>query len=116
LVWVEEGKETVWALAAGDLDGDHHTDLVAMTGDSRVIILLGDGKGGFVQQDTGITEPIEGCRGYELALADLDHDGRAEIVAGFAGEPSGIPGVLEEPGCPDGGSLRVWKPVPHGGG
>ncbi len=116
LAWVEEGKEGVWSMASGDVDGDHHADLVAITGDGRVIVLLGDGKGGFVEQDTAIGDQAEGCHGYSVVLADLDHDHRDEIIASFAGEPAGIPGLLSEPGCPAGGSLHVWKPAPKSGG
>jgi hypothetical protein len=116
LVWVESGNHGLWSLTAGDLDGDDRTDLVALTGDGRVIVLLGDGKGGFAQQEAALTETAAGCRGYGVTLADLDRDGRDEIVAAFAGESSGVPGLLEEPGCPGGGSLRVWKITPRAAG
>jgi hypothetical protein len=116
LIWVEEGNAGLWSLASGDVDGDRHADLVGLTGDGRVVVLLGDGKGGFALQDPPSTKPAEACRGYELALGDLDHDGRDEIVAGFAGESEGIPGVQGNPGCVGGGSIQVWTARPSSGG
>jgi hypothetical protein len=49
-----------------------------------------------------------GCRGYHVALVDLNHDGRDEVLASFAGEASAAGG---ESGCPNGGGLRAWTPT-----
>jgi hypothetical protein len=116
LVWVEIDRQGIWSLAAGDVDGDRKRDLVGMTGDGRALVLLGDGRGGFALQDNDIGQKAPGCHGYALDLVDLDGDGRDEIVASFAGEISGLPGIYTEPGCPDGGSLRVWKSMPKPAG
>ena len=115
LVWVENERLGLWSLDAGDIDGDRRRDLVGITGDARFIVLLGDGKGGFARQEAALVKVEPGCRGYGVTLADLDGDGSDEIIASFAGERSGVPGLLEEPGCQDGGSLRVWKAAakPH---
>ena len=112
-VYAEQGPEGIWALAAGDLDGDHRTDLVGLTGDGRMLVFVGDGDGGFMLEQgpgaAGAETAIAGCRGYDVGLADLDGDGRDEIVAEFSGESSGLPGVSSAEGCPANGSLRVWR-------
>ncbi len=107
----EEGREMVTALATGDLDGDHQTDLVALTGEGKVWVFLGDGKGFFARQEptTGLEPLDKACSGYRAVLADLDGDGHDEIVADFAGEPSPMyaPDL-----CNSGGNLRAWHVVP----
>lgn len=67
---------TFGTLAAGDLDGDGHVDIVSLSyGVLR--ILLGDGAGGLVEQPV-INLPAS----YSLALADVDDDGDLDLVAG----------------------------------
>jgi len=105
----EESRTGVFSLAVGDLDGDGARDLVALTGNGGSWIFLGDGKGWFVREDsTPVTAGDSECRGYHVALADLDGDGKDELVASFAGEGVSPTGV---PQCASGGSLRVWKAV-----
>jgi hypothetical protein len=102
----KEGREGVTALDAGDLDGDGHLDLVALTGDGQTWVFLGDGKGSFTREVTNIP-PYEGsCRGYAVRLADLDKDGTEEIVESFAGEnsPQFAPDL-----CLSGGGIKAWK-------
>lgn len=102
----KEGREGVTALDSGDLDGDGHLDLVALTGDGQTWVFLGDGKGGFTREVASIP-PYEGsCRGYAVRLADLDGDGTKEIVQSFAGEnsPQFAPDL-----CLSGGGIKAWK-------
>ena len=106
----EEGRREVSALAHGDLDGDGKTDLVALTGDGETWIFYGDGKGGFVREtSSGIPPFAGGCRGYHVRLADLDGDGRDEIVTEFAGEnsPMFAPDL-----CLSGGGMQAWHAAP----
>lgn len=110
----EESRKGVSALELGELDGDGHADLVALTGESEVWIFLGDGEGFFVREATDeLTEAEPGCPGFGLRLVDLDRDGMDEIIASFAGEPGGMPGIpgLSVPGCQSQGSVRAWKPA-----
>jgi FG-GAP-like repeat len=113
-----EGTVGIWALAAGDLDGDGNQDLVAFDGEGKGWVFLGDGKGSFERQESPDLVPAEGqCRGYHVVLADLDGDGKDEVVAAFAGESESLPvaGILTPVTCRSGGSLRAWKAVPKGG-
>lgn len=110
----EESSTGIFSLSAGDLDGDGALDLAGVDGKGRIWLFLADGKGGFTREEPLTAENAgldEGCRGYHVELADLNKDGRAELVAGFAGEgmtPFG------ERLCATGGSLRAWTPVPAG--
>ncbi|HEX3530212.1 MAG TPA: VCBS repeat-containing protein [Thermoanaerobaculia bacterium] len=103
----EEGRNGIFALAVGDLDGDGQKDLVGLTGNGGSWVFLGDGKGWFVRENgTPGMAGDNGCRGYRVVLADLDGDGKDEVVASFAGEGVSQAGV---PQCESGGSLRAWK-------
>jgi uncharacterized repeat protein (TIGR01451 family) len=67
---------------AADLDGDGNIDLVAQVfndfGDSlHVLVLRGDGNGGF---DAG-TDVLAGPTAQSLRLADVNGDGRPDLVA-----------------------------------
>jgi hypothetical protein len=110
----EETRRGITALAVGELDGDGHRDLAALTGDGEVRLFLGDGHGFFVRETEELTATEAGCEGFGLRLVDLDADGRDEMIASFAGEPTGFPGIpgLSAPGCSGQGSLRAWKPRP----
>jgi FG-GAP-like repeat len=107
---VREERVEVSAVAPGDLDGDGNLDLVALTGKGETWVFLGDGKGGFTRETAhGIPNFPGECRGYHVQLADLDRDGRDEIVAGFAGESSPM---FAPDLCPSGGALQAWHAAP----
>lgn len=111
-VYVQTGPQGVTALGAGDLDGDGWPDLVALSGNGETVVLKNAGNGAFTREDVQLTERILGCRGYHVKVQDLDKDGRADIVAAFAGEREGF-GSLESQGCPGEGSLRAWRSRPR---
>jgi hypothetical protein len=60
------------AVTLGDLDGDHHLDIVA-TGDG-VIVLLGKGDGTFP------ATLVYAASSSSLALGDVNGDGRPDVV------------------------------------
>lgn len=111
-VFVRDGAQGVTALGAGDLDGDGRPDLVALSGHGETLVLRNAGGGAFTREDVSLTERITGCRGYHVRVQDLDNDGRADIVAGFAGEPEGF-GTYRTQGCPGEGGLRAWRSRPR---
>jgi hypothetical protein len=102
-VFVEPDNRGFYSLAVGDIDGDKRLDIAGGTGDGRVFVFLADGKGGFTSEDAVELGAEATCRVYDLALADVDRDKRAELIAAFAGEE-----------CPDGGRLTAWRAVPAG--
>jgi len=111
-VLVRDGAQGVTALGTGDLDGDGRPDLVALSGHGETFVLRNAGGGAFTREEVQLTDRIAGCRGYHVRVQDLDKDGRADIVAGFAGEPEGM-GTYRTQGCPGEGSLRAWRSRPR---
>jgi len=108
-LWAKLGHEGDKPVT-GDWDGDGKTDLVALTGNGDTWVFLGDGKGFFTRETaTGIPPFAGACKGYHVRLADLDGDGKAEIVADFAGEAS----PMNDPDrCPSGGGIQAWHMAP----
>ena len=115
-LFAAESRATIYALDTGDVDGDGRVDVVALTGHGEAWVFLGREDGRFLKEASPeLPQPAPGCFGYGLRLVDLDGDGRDEIVASFAGEPTGLPGITSEPGCPGQGSVRVWAARPAAG-
>ncbi|HEY9422284.1 MAG TPA: VCBS repeat-containing protein, partial [Thermoanaerobaculia bacterium] len=106
---MKEGRLEFSALDAGDLDGDGQLDLAALTGKGETWIFRGDGKGFFTREAATGIPPFAGeCRGYHIELADLNGDGKDEIVSGFAGEGSPM---FSPDLCPSQGGLQAWQAV-----
>lgn len=74
------GHRPVTGLALADMDGDGNLDIVYV--DSalhQLVILLGDGKGGFTRASTeGI--PIEDLSVYDLKVVDINGDKRPDVI------------------------------------
>ncbi len=110
-VWNEPGAWGVTGLGAGDLDKDGRADIVALTGDGRTRVFRSAGGGSFTLEPGELTERAEACRGVNVQIADLDKDGRGDIVAAFAGEEEGFGGFSQH-GCPGEGFIRAWRSAP----
>jgi hypothetical protein len=97
------------SLAAGDLDGDGASDLVAVDAMGALAVFRGDGRGGFTAERELPPPFAGGCRGAHVAIADLDRDGRGDVIASFGQELP--PGDPER--CPSQGGLAAWRSVRH---
>jgi hypothetical protein len=99
----EATGEGAVALSAGHLLGQGTLDLVALTTRGETIVYLSDGHGGLVRNSLDLSLYGGGCRGAYVQLADLDGDGRDEIIAAFADEPGNR--------CSSGGGITAWKSI-----
>jgi hypothetical protein len=77
------GAKIAGKLVAGDFNGDGSTDLALPVSDTQAIaVLFGNGSGGF---RTAPRTPVTGGA-YQLAVADFDADGKADLAStGYAG-------------------------------
>jgi hypothetical protein len=71
-----------YPITVGDLNGDGHLDVVTLAvdtfGNGMVSVLLGDGLGHFAAATTTL---IADSQVRAIAVADLNHDGKADVVA-----------------------------------
>jgi hypothetical protein len=107
------------SIAAGDLDGDGHVDLVtggrlSAHGQYGVFVLRNDGKGGWIPLKTELAEDGEQVV-WGLALADINKDKRLDIIAtaggamGAGNQQAGKPAKLAD-NSPEGIPLPAY---PH---
>ncbi len=69
--------------AVADIDGDGHVDIVAARRNGGLIAFNGDGSVKWVStKHDGVTPYTGSFRSMAIAIADMDNDGKAEIVAG----------------------------------
>lgn len=91
------------ALGVGDLLGIGRKDLVAITAKGETLVFLADGKGFFTQETAPPPVYPGECKGSHVELADLDGDGKDELVTSFSD-------VKDETGhCPSFGGVTAWK-------
>jgi hypothetical protein len=76
----------VMGLASGDFNGDGHLDIVFTRSAPReLVLLLGDGKGNFKRAEVEGLE-LSDLPNYDLEVADIDGDGRPDIILMYAAE------------------------------
>lgn len=112
-LYLVEARAPIFTLAPGDVDADGRLDLVALDGEGGTFVFTQseDGWGSEVSPEMPVVE--DGCRGYHAIVRDLDGDGSAELVEGFAGEPSALFAPTK---CLSRGALRAWKLEPRNDG
>ena len=102
-----------WFAAIGDVNGDRKPDAVAAHHEqSKLSVLLGDGAGNF--RETGSSPFDFGRNAFQVTLADVNRDGRADVLAA-AGE--GVRVMLADergnfqpaPGSPFATGRGIWR-------
>jgi FG-GAP-like repeat len=78
------GTRGIMGIGTGDFDGDGNLDIVYAAWEPKreFVLLLGDGKGGFTRATLeGIT--VEPLTNYDLTVADVNGDGRPDIIISY---------------------------------
>lgn len=100
--------QTVSAITFVRLRGRRAGPDLALLDRSGGLQLLSAGSAGDYRRDHYEAAPDwrQGCAGHALRGIDIDHDGRDELLASFAGEASVFDLMAA---CPSNGGITVWK-------
>lgn len=88
--WASPAHNPASGMGSGDFDGDGNLDIAFTMFESKeIVILLGDGKGNFKKAEvTGIK--LDPNPFYDIRVADVNGDGRPDIVIGYEAAGSTI--------------------------
>ncbi len=100
-----DGRMRFDAVTTGDLDGDGRLDVAAVGPSGETFVFLADGRGHFVRERRTLPAPGQ-CGGSAIVAADLDADGRADLVVAHAQERTASVAT-----CPTEGALMAWRSV-----
>ncbi len=90
---VDRQHDPYWRIASGDINGDGHADLVAVRRQGEIVVLLGDGSGGYAIERSPELKPVS--HPFDVAIRDLDGDGRGEVILMSADEGQDKKGGFE---------------------
>jgi hypothetical protein len=104
-LWSAVSRESIVALAAGDIDRDGRDDLVAVREGGEILTFAGTRRGFARDLRLEPPETLRGCRVFDAHLADIDSDGSLELVVAYAGEDS----IGDTAPCRGNGGFHAWR-------
>ena len=104
LLWREYSRAPVVAIAVGDIDDDHHADLIAVRENGTIMSFAGSRNGFTRDAEFPSSSTLAGCTPNDVRLADLDGRGGLELLVSYAGEPD----AFDTSNCATKGGFQTW--------